>query len=84
LKYILQNASENTDDLYDDLFNKFGKVVFRRTDQKPHSAEVDDDAESLSCKLILQSIESKIPTSVTNDIMFVSLIKNLGLVIDSG
>jgi hypothetical protein len=83
LKYILQNASENTDELYDDLFNKYGKVVFRRNDQKPRSAEVDDDAESLSCKLILQSIERKIPTSVTND-MLASLIQNLGLVINSG
>jgi hypothetical protein len=68
----LQNASENTDDMYDDLLNKFGKVVFKSNDQKPHSAEVDDDAESLSCKLILQSIESKIPTSITNDIMLAS------------
>lgn len=51
----MQNVSEDTDDTYDDLFNKFGKVVFRTKDQKPHSAEVDDDAESLSCKVILQS-----------------------------
>ncbi|XP_035542980.1 protein Iojap, chloroplastic-like [Juglans regia] len=45
-----ENVSEDTDDTYDDLFNKFGKMVFRRKDQKPHSEEVDDDddAESLS------------------------------------
>lgn len=44
--------NEDTDDMFDDLFNKYGKVVFRRNDKRP-SAEVDDDAESLSCKLIL-------------------------------
>lgn len=43
--------SEDTDDMYDDLFKKYGKVVFRRNDQKSTSAEVDDDAESLACKL---------------------------------
>ncbi|KAK6934815.1 hypothetical protein RJ641_034970 [Dillenia turbinata] len=42
------NMSEDTDDMYDDLFEKYGKVVFRRNDQKPPSAEVDDDAESLT------------------------------------
>ena len=55
---ILQNVSEDTDDMYDELFNKYGKVVFRRKDQKPQSAEVDDDAESLSCKLVFQPFES--------------------------
>lgn len=41
--------SEDTDDMYDDLFEKYGKVVFKRNDQKAVIAEVDDDAESLSC-----------------------------------
>lgn len=54
----MQNVSEDTDDMYDELFNKYGKVVFRRKDQKPQSAEVDDDAESLSCKLVFQPFES--------------------------
>lgn len=63
---ILQNVSEDTDDMYDELFNKYGKVVFRRNDQKPQSAEVDDDAESLSCKLVFQPFESKIATCVSN------------------
>lgn len=51
MKYILQNVGEDTDEMFDGLFKKYGKVVFRRNDQKPPSAEVDDDAESLSCKL---------------------------------
>lgn len=45
--------NEDTDDMYDDLFKKHGSVVFKRNDQKPPTAEVDDDAESLSCKLLL-------------------------------
>lgn len=49
----MQNVSEDTDDMFDDLFNKYGKVVFKRNDKKPTSVEVDDDAESLSCKLSL-------------------------------
>lgn len=48
---ILQDVSEDTDDMYDELLNNYGKVVYKRKDQKPASAEVDDDAESLSCKL---------------------------------
>lgn len=55
---LLQNV-EDTDEMFDDLFNKHGKVVFRRNDQKPPSAEVDDDAESLSCKLILQLLKER-------------------------
>jgi hypothetical protein len=47
----LQNV-EDTDEMFDDLFNKYGKVVFRSNDNKPPTAEVDDDAESLSCKFI--------------------------------
>ena len=38
--------------MYDELFEKYGKVVLRRGDKKPHSAEVDDDAESLACTLV--------------------------------
>jgi len=48
--YILQNTSEDTDDMFDDLFEKYGKVVFKSKNQIPRSAEIDDDAESLSCK----------------------------------
>lgn len=49
---VLQNTSEDTDDMYDDLFKKYGKVVYTRNDQKSPIAEVDDDAESLACKNI--------------------------------
>lgn len=44
--------SEDTDDMFDDLLNKYGKVVFKRNDQTAARAEVDDDAESLSCKFM--------------------------------
>lgn len=48
----MQNMSEDTDDMFDDLIEKYGKVVYRRNDNKSASEEVDDDAESLSCKLL--------------------------------
>lgn len=48
----LQNSNVDTDDMFDDLFKKYGKVVFRRNDQKPATSEIDDDAESLACKLL--------------------------------
>ena len=35
--------------MFDDLFNKYGKVVYRSEDLKSPTAEVDDDAESLAC-----------------------------------
>lgn len=55
----MQNVSEDTDDMFDRLFDRYGKVVYRRNDKKPPSAEVDDDAESLSCKLISSIILKK-------------------------
>lgn len=48
----MQNTNIDTDDMFDDLINKYGKVVFRRNDKKPATSEIDDDAESLSCKLL--------------------------------
>lgn len=50
---VVQNVSEDTDEMFDKLFDRYGKVVFRRNDKKPPSAEVDDDAKSLSCMLIV-------------------------------
>lgn len=38
--------------MFDNLLKKYGKVVYRRNDQKSPTAEIDDDAESLSCKVI--------------------------------
>ncbi|KAB1216002.1 Protein Iojap, chloroplastic [Morella rubra] len=54
------NVSEDADDMCDDLFNKFGKIVFKRTDQKPLSAEVDDDAESLSFAVAMAKVASDV------------------------
>lgn len=54
------NVSEDTDDMFDDLFKKYGKVVFKRNDQKPPSAEVDDDAESLSFAIAVAKIASEV------------------------
>ena len=50
--FISLKNVEDTDEMFDGLFNKYGKVVFRSNDNKPPTAEVDDDAESLSCKFI--------------------------------
>ncbi|KAG6790784.1 hypothetical protein POTOM_006951 [Populus tomentosa] len=53
---------EDTDEMFDDLFNKYGKVVFRSNDKKPPTAEVDDDAESLSyqfCSALFTSAADK-------------------------
>lgn len=38
--------------MYGKLFDKYGKVVYTRSDKKSPSAEIDDDAESLSCKFL--------------------------------
>nr|POF10311.1 protein iojap, chloroplastic [Quercus suber] len=57
---LAKNVSKDTDDMYDELFNKYGKVVFRRKDQKPQSAEVDDDAESLSFAVELANVASQV------------------------
>lgn len=56
--YTLQDVNGDTDEMYDELINNYGKVVFSRKDKKPASAEIDDDAESLSCKL--KAVLSKI------------------------
>lgn len=57
---IGSNVSEDTDDMFDDLFKKYGKVVFRRNDQKSSSAEADDDAESLSFAVALAKVASDV------------------------
>ncbi|XP_044504353.1 uroporphyrinogen decarboxylase-like isoform X2 [Mangifera indica] len=51
----LSNLSEDTDEMFDELFKKYGKVVFRGNDQKLPSAEVDDDVESLSYPLLVKA-----------------------------
>ncbi|KAL8469475.1 hypothetical protein ACS0TY_032355 [Phlomoides rotata] len=54
------NVSQDTDDMYDDLFKKYGKVVFQSNDRKPSSAEIDDDAESLSFAMALANVASDV------------------------
>ncbi|KAF8409837.1 hypothetical protein HHK36_002355 [Tetracentron sinense] len=54
------NASDDTDDMFDDLFDKYGKVVYRRNDQKPPREEADDDAESLSFAVALAKVASEV------------------------
>ncbi|XP_050220693.1 protein Iojap, chloroplastic [Mercurialis annua] len=60
--FAIKNNSnvENTDEMFDDLLNKYGKVVFKRNDQKPLTAEVDDDAESLSFAVALAKVASDV------------------------
>ncbi|KAL3643151.1 hypothetical protein CASFOL_013966 [Castilleja foliolosa] len=57
----LMNVSEDTDDMFDDLFNKYGKVVFKRNEQKSDTIkEVDDDAESLAFAVALAKVASDV------------------------
>ncbi|XP_044504386.1 protein Iojap, chloroplastic [Mangifera indica] len=56
----LSNLSEDTDEMFDELFKKYGKVVFRRNDQKLPSAEVDDDVESLSFAVAMAQVASDV------------------------
>ncbi|KAI3525267.1 hypothetical protein L1887_03943 [Cichorium endivia] len=54
------NTSQDTDDMYDDLFKKYGKVVYKRNDQKSPIAEVDDDAECLAFAVAMAKIASDV------------------------
>lgn len=55
------NASEeDMDEQFDDLLNKYGKVVLRRGDQKPGIADVDDDAESLAFAVAMAKVASDV------------------------
>ncbi|CAH9109671.1 unnamed protein product [Cuscuta epithymum] len=40
-------ASDTTDDMFDDLIEKYGELVFRRNDNKTASEDAEDDAQSL-------------------------------------
>ncbi|XP_010465073.1 PREDICTED: protein Iojap, chloroplastic [Camelina sativa] len=57
---FLSNISEDTDEMFDDLFNKYGKVVFKSNDVKSPTAEVDDDAESLAFAVELAKVASDV------------------------
>ncbi|XP_051124737.1 protein Iojap, chloroplastic [Andrographis paniculata] len=53
-------SKDDTDDMFDDLLNKYGKVVFKRNDQKSSSTEADDDAESLSFAMATAKVASDV------------------------
>ncbi|KAJ4958198.1 hypothetical protein NE237_025309 [Protea cynaroides] len=55
-----ENVIEDTDDMFDDLLEKYGKVVYRSKDKKSISAEADDDAESLSFAVALAKVASEV------------------------
>ncbi|PNY03930.1 protein lojap chloroplastic-like [Trifolium pratense] len=44
----------------DPLLSNYGEVVYKRKDQKPASAELDDDAESLSFAVELATVASEV------------------------
>lgn len=56
----LSNVSEDTDEMFDNLLKKYGKVVYRRNDQKSPTAEIDDDAESLSFAVAMAKVVSDV------------------------
>lgn len=57
---IGSNTSADTGDRFDDLFNKYGKVVYRSNDQKSASADIDDDTESLSFAVAAAKVASEV------------------------
>ncbi|KAI4374160.1 hypothetical protein MLD38_012186 [Melastoma candidum] len=54
------NMNEDTDEMFDELFNKYGKVVFSRKDKRPPTAEIDDDSESLSFAVEMAKVASEV------------------------
>ncbi|XP_022717478.1 protein Iojap, chloroplastic [Durio zibethinus] len=57
---FLSNVNEDTDEMFDDLMTKYGKVVFKKNDRKSPSAELDDDAESLSFAVAMAKVASEV------------------------
>ncbi|XP_010552399.1 PREDICTED: protein Iojap, chloroplastic [Tarenaya hassleriana] len=55
-----RSVNEDTDEELDELFKKYGKVVYRSKDQKPPTAEVDDDAESLAFAVEMAKVASDV------------------------
>ncbi|KAK1288546.1 hypothetical protein QJS10_CPB19g01334 [Acorus calamus] len=54
------NVSGDTDDMFDELLEKYGKVVFQSNDQKSPSEEANDDAESLSFAVALAKVANEV------------------------
>ncbi|KAG9159933.1 hypothetical protein Leryth_005689 [Lithospermum erythrorhizon] len=46
--------------MFDDLFEKYGKVVYKKNDQKSVRAEIDDDAESLSFAVSVAKVANEV------------------------
>ncbi|KAJ1430740.1 Protein Iojap/ribosomal silencing factor RsfS [Sesbania bispinosa] len=57
---FFSDVNKDTDEMYDELLNNYGKVVYKRKDQKPASAEIDDDAESLSFAVEMATVASEV------------------------
>ncbi|KMZ76093.1 Protein Iojap, chloroplastic [Zostera marina] len=57
------DINEESDEMFDDLFKKYGKVVYDRNDKKSPSAEADDDAASLSFAINLAKVASDVKAS---------------------
>ncbi|VVA97432.1 unnamed protein product [Arabis nemorensis] len=57
---FLSNVGEDSDEMFDELFNKYGKVVYKSDDQKSVTAEVDDDAESLTFAVEMAKVASEV------------------------
>ncbi|XP_057485737.1 protein Iojap, chloroplastic-like [Actinidia eriantha] len=57
---LRSNVSEDTDDMFDDLIKKYGKVVFKRKDQKSPGEEANDDAESLSFAVAVAKVANEV------------------------
>lgn len=57
---LLSNMNDDNDEMYDNLFKQYGNVVFKSNDQKLPSAEIDDDAESLSFAVSMAKVASDV------------------------
>ncbi|CAK8534770.1 unnamed protein product [Lathyrus sativus] len=57
---FLSDVGEDTEDMYDELLNNYGKVVYKKKDQKPASEEIDDDSESLSFAVEMATVASEV------------------------
>ncbi|CAF1935075.1 unnamed protein product [Brassica napus] len=57
---FLSDVSEDSDEMFDELFNKYGKVVYKSDDLKSPAAEVDDDAESLAFAVEMAKVASEV------------------------
>lgn len=75
--YNFQDVSEDTDDMYDELLNNYGKVVYKKKDQKPASEEIDDDSESLSCKLMRSFLYYSAYTLFTSGFFVIVFVQQL-------